>query len=85
MSSFVWSEMIGGVRSKYASKITNSTAGYFALIVRVELDGDERVIHGYAPRHFKTLKGAEKSVTEYFRSRISREPRSLLLNERNEK
>ena len=60
-------ERIVGVRSRFESRITSNEQGHFAMIVRIETDGAERVIHGYNARHFKTRKGAEKSVAEYFR------------------
>ena len=54
--------------SKYVAKITNSTdSGFFALIVRVDYDGQENVIHGYASRHFATRKAAEKSTSRYLK------------------
>lgn len=36
----------------------------YALIVRIDRDGEEHVIHGYA-RHFKSLAAAQKSASNY--------------------
>jgi leucyl-tRNA synthetase len=36
----------------------------YALIVRIDRDGQENVIHGYA-RHFKSLAAAQKSAAKY--------------------
>lgn len=52
--------------SKYQAKITNTSDGsFYALIVRVDRDGEESVIHGYKGRHFSTMKAAEKSTSAY--------------------
>ena len=54
--------------SKYEARIKkNASDDYYALIVRVDRDGEEYVIHGYKGRHFVTLKAAEKSTREYIR------------------
>lgn len=52
--------------SNYQPRITKSSDGeFYALIVRIDRDGQESVIHGYKGRHFKTLKAAEKSTSTY--------------------
>lgn len=52
--------------SNYQPRINKEADGYFfALIVRVDSDGDERVIHGYKGRHFKTLAAAERSTARH--------------------
>jgi predicted deacetylase len=52
--------------SNYQSRITKSADGsFYALIVRVDRDGYENVIHGYKGRHFATVKAAEKSTAAY--------------------
>ena len=38
---------------------------FYALIVRIDRDGQENVIHGYKGRHFKTLAAAQKSTSAY--------------------
>ena len=43
----------------------NNDGSYFALIVRIDNDGQENVIHGYRGRHFSTLKAAERSTENY--------------------
>lgn len=49
----------------YIPKITEQGGEYYALIVRVDLDGEENVIHGYKGRYFKTRKAAIKSTDKY--------------------
>ena len=52
--------------SKYISKITkNSEGSFYALIVRVDKDGEQNVIHGYKGRHFKSEKTAIRSTEKY--------------------
>jgi len=52
--------------SKYEPRITKDGTGeFFALIVRIDRDGQENVIHGYNGRHFKTLKAAQRSTEKY--------------------
>lgn len=52
--------------SFYKPAITkNADDQYYAIIVRVDYDGEESVIHGYKGRHFKTLKAAERSTNNY--------------------
>lgn len=51
--------------SNYQPRIfKNADGDFFALIVRVDRDGEESVIHGYS-RHFKTLAAAEKSTAKH--------------------
>ena len=50
----------------YVARITESKEeGFYALIVRVDSDGEENVIHGYKGRYLKTRKAAEKSTSNY--------------------
>jgi hypothetical protein len=52
--------------SQYKANIKkNSDGEFYALVVRVDRDGQENVIHGYKGRHFSTLKAAEKSTGAY--------------------
>ena len=51
--------------SKYESRITKTNGSFYALIVRIDRDGQENVIHGYKGRHFATAKAAEKSTATY--------------------
>ena len=52
--------------SNYQPAITKDASGdFYALIVRVDSNGDERVIHGYRGRYFKTLKAAERSTAKH--------------------
>lgn len=52
--------------SKYQANITkNADGAFYALIVRVDMDGQTQVIHGYKGRNFSTLKAAEKSTSAY--------------------
>lgn len=50
----------------YQPKISkNSEGSFYALIVRIDNDGETNVIHGYKGRHFKTEKAAIKSTNAY--------------------
>lgn len=52
--------------SNHIAKISKNNEGsFYALIVRVDYDGEENVIHGYTGRHFKTRKAAERSTSNY--------------------
>ena len=52
--------------SKHQARITATAEGsFYALIVRIDRDGEESVIHGYKGRHFATRKAAEKSTAAY--------------------
>ena len=54
------------IKNRYQPRISEDSAGsFYALIVRVDYDGYEEVIYGYKGRHFKTLKAATKSTTNY--------------------
>jgi hypothetical protein len=52
--------------SNYQARITESADGaFYALVVRIDRDGQENVTHGYKGRHFATRKAAEKSAAAY--------------------
>jgi hypothetical protein len=52
--------------SNYQARITKTADGsFYALIVRIDRDGEENVIHGYKGRHFATVKAAQKSTDAY--------------------
>ena len=52
--------------SNYQARITKTADGsFYALIVRIDRDGEENVIHGYKGRHFATVKAAQKSTGTY--------------------
>lgn len=51
--------------SKYEARIKKQADSFYALIVRVDRDGEENVIHGYKGRFFKTMKAAQKSTSNY--------------------
>lgn len=51
--------------SRYEARITPQDGSFYALIVRIDADGEENVIHGYAGRFFKTRKAAEKSTDKH--------------------
>ncbi len=51
----------------YKAKITKQGEAFYALIVRVDSDETENVIHGYSGRFFKTIKGAERSTANYIK------------------
>ena len=50
----------------YRANISQTSDGsFYALVVRIDRDGFEQVIHGYKGRHFATRKAAEKSTANY--------------------
>ena len=49
----------------YIPAIKEDNNGHYALIIRVDEDGEKNVIHGYKGRYFKTLKAATKSTVSY--------------------
>ena len=55
--------------SVYEARISRDSGydepSYYALVVRIDADGSEHVVHGYKGRHFKTRAGAEKSTARY--------------------
>lgn len=56
------------IMSLHKAEISKEAEGsYFALIVRIDRDGQENVIRGYKPRHFKTRANAEKSTQNYMK------------------
>tara|TARA_Y100000593_G_scaffold80174_1_gene149558 strand:+ start:2854 stop:3120 length:267 start_codon:yes stop_codon:yes gene_type:complete len=59
-------DMTTTATDRYQPRISKDADGsFYALIVRVDYDGCEEVIYGYDGRHFKTLKAATKSTTNY--------------------
>ena len=51
--------------SKHEARISENSNGFYALIVRIDRDGQESVIHGYKGRHFATRQAAEKSTAKH--------------------
>ena len=51
--------------------IKNPDGSFFALIVRVDPDGESFVIRGYKSRHFKTQKAALRSTKDYIKKHLS--------------
>jgi hypothetical protein len=51
--------------SKYEARINKQGNEFYALIVRIDYDGEENVIHGYKGRFFKTMKAAQKSTSNH--------------------
>ena len=52
--------------SRHEARISRHADGkFYALVVRIDRDGQESVIHGYKGRHFATLKAAEKSTAAH--------------------
>lgn len=51
--------------NRYQARINNQDGSFYALIVRIDHDGQENVIHGYKGRFFTSLKAAEKSTSNY--------------------
>lgn len=51
---------------RYKASITKTADGsFYAIIVRIDKDGEQNVIHGYKGKHFTTMKAAEKSTAAY--------------------
>ena len=44
---------------------TNTGREFFTVIVRIDRDGSEQVIHGYKGRHFSSEKAALKSANGF--------------------
>jgi hypothetical protein len=52
--------------SQYKANIRKTADGtFYALIVRIDKDGEENVINGYKGRSFATQKAAKKSTAAY--------------------
>lgn len=52
--------------SRYVPNITRNADGlFYALVVRIDRDGEQQVCHGFKGRHFASLKAAEKSTAAY--------------------
>ncbi len=51
--------------SKHEARITNTSQGFYALIVRIDRDGSESVIHGYNGRHYATEAAAQRNTARY--------------------
>jgi hypothetical protein len=49
--------------NRYQARI--NPVSFYAVIVRVDSDGQENVIYGYKGRHFASMKAAEKSTAAY--------------------
>lgn len=51
--------------SKHEARITKTADGsFYALIVRIDRDGEENVLHGYS-KHLSSYAAAEKSTAKY--------------------
>ena len=51
--------------SKHESRIHEQNGSFYAIIVRLDKDGQENVLRGYKGRFFATKKAAEKSTAAY--------------------
>jgi len=52
--------------SNYRASISrNGEGSFFALVVRIESDGQAVVVNDYQGRHFKTQSAALRSTTKY--------------------
>jgi hypothetical protein len=52
--------------NRYQPRVSGTVEnGFYTLIVRVDKDGTENVIHGYQGRHFKTRKAGIRSAERY--------------------
>jgi hypothetical protein len=52
--------------TRYAARI--NTATLYAMVVRIDHDGEEQVDPCFRPRHFSSLKAAERSTARYIAS-----------------
>lgn len=50
---------------RYQAKIIRSDDSFYALLVRVDKDGEEIVAHGYKGRYFTTEAAARRSVDKH--------------------
>ena len=51
----------------YTPNITKDSEGsFFALVVRVDYDGEQSVVNGFS-RHYKTKKAALKSANSFIK------------------
>lgn len=54
--------------TKYEARISkNRDNRFYAMIVRIDYDGEESVVNHYNSRHFATEKAAIKSTSKYLR------------------
>lgn len=51
--------------TQYQANITKQADLFYAMIVRVDSDGEKSVVSDYQARFFKTLKAAQKSTAAY--------------------
>ena len=51
--------------SKYKAHITEQDGSFYALVVRIDSDGETIVNRGYKGRDFATRKGAERSTAKF--------------------
>ena len=52
--------------TRYVARINAAT--FYAMVVRVDRDGEEQVDSCFRPRHFASLKAAERSTARYIAS-----------------
>jgi len=56
----------------YQPVVTGSKEnGFYALVVRIDADGQENVLHGYKGRHFATREAGIKSATKYIKTKCN--------------
>ena len=51
---------------KYKAYINNTS--FYTYVTKIDTDGQYLVDGGYEPRHFRSVKAAERSVTKYIHS-----------------
>ena len=51
--------------SQYIAKISAQQDSFYALVIRVDYDGEQQVENTYKGRSFKTRKAAEKSTSDF--------------------
>jgi|LakMenEpi03Aug12_release.lakeMendotaPanAssembly.Ray.scaffolds.fasta_scaffold27186_19 hypothetical protein len=52
--------------TRYVARI--NTATLYTMVVRIDRDGEEQVDSCFRPRHFASLKAAERSAARYIAS-----------------
>jgi hypothetical protein len=52
--------------SRYVARINTTTL--YTMVVRIDRDGEEQVDSCFRPRHFASLKAAERSTARYIAS-----------------
>lgn len=58
--------------TQYQPRVTGTIEkGFYALVVRIDADGQENVIHGYNGKHFATRAAGIKSAAKYIKNKCN--------------